>query len=73
MHTAATLVATKRAWGRNPTLFVGVPSLELCSARHAWLFDLCVGKGKVKPRIKVTKAVLHLNWREYIQIRSDVK
>lgn len=59
--------ATKRAWGRNPTLLVGVPNLDLDSARHAWLFDLCVRKGKIKPRKVIAQAVLHVNGREYMQ------
>jgi hypothetical protein len=63
---------TKRAWGRNPTLLVSVPVLELCSAWHAWLFDLCVGKGKIKPRKVKAKAGLHMNWREYIPIGRNV-
>jgi hypothetical protein len=56
----ATLFVAKKERGvETPRSLVGVPLYILHSARHAWLFDLCIGKGKIKPRKIKAQADLH--------------
>ena len=70
---AATFAANKKSVGSKPHApWLVCQCLILKSARHAWLFDLWVGKGKIKPRKIKAETGLHMDWREYMQNGVDV-